>query len=168
MEYPVNKKKLLVTLTGGGFLWEAKSLIEGLGDGFHYHFVTTHDSPVGPGDVIPQDKVYTISRVTSMCDKNFIKKIRNFILCLRDSYRVITKVKPDVIICIGTSIAVPLCLWGKLLGKKTVYVESITRVSQASSTGKILSFFRLCDRHYVQWPEAEKLYKNAVYGGTVL
>ncbi|MCK4622630.1 MAG: hypothetical protein KAT62_10520 [Desulfuromonadales bacterium] len=168
MENPENKKKILVTLTGGGFRWEAKSLIEGLGDGFQYHFVTTHDSSVVPGDGIPEGEVHVITRVTTMADKRFIKKAKNFILCFRDSYRVIKKVRPDVIVCVGTSIAVPLCLWGKLLGRKTVYVESITRVSQASLTGKILSFFRLCDRHYVQWPEAVKLYKRAVYGGTVL
>jgi len=161
-------KKILVTLTGGGFRWEAQSLINGLGEDFQFHFVTTHDSPVLPGDGIPDGAVHVISRVTTMSDRGFIKKAKNFIFCFRDSYRLVKRLRPDAIVCIGTSIAVPLCFWGKLFGRKTVYVESITRVSQASLTGKILSFFRLCDRHYVQWPEAERLYKRSVYAGTVL
>jgi hypothetical protein len=63
---------------------------------------------------------------------------------------------------------VPLCFWGKLAGKTTVFVESITRVKRPSLTGRILSRFRLCDRLFVQWPEAVKLYKGAIYDGAVL
>jgi len=64
--------------------------------------------------------------------------------------------------------AVPLCLVGKLYGITTVFVESITRVSKPSSTGTLLTKLKLCDRFYVQWPGAAKLYRNAVFKGSVL
>ena len=54
-------KKVIVTITGGGFRWEAKSLIEGLGNGFQYHFVTTHDSPVVAADGLPAGDVHVIT-----------------------------------------------------------------------------------------------------------
>ncbi|WP_306533875.1 hypothetical protein [Geobacter sp.] len=160
--------KLIVTLTGGGFLWEAKALINGLGEGYEYHYVTTPDALVTSGDGMPHGEVHLISRVTSMSDNSLAKRMKNLVISIRDSYRVIKTVKPDAVICIGSSIAVPLCFWAKVFGKKAVFVESITRVTNPSFTGKILSTLGLCDRFYVQWPEAEKLYRGAVYRGSVL
>lgn len=165
----------MVTLTGGGFLWEAKALIKALGTGYCYHYVTAHydflKTPDAMGKLVsglPEGKIHTICRTTTMSEKSFWKRVRNTLISLRDAYKVIKKVDPIAVICIGTSLAIPLCFWAKVFRKRTIFVESITRVSQPSLTGKILSTLRLCDRFYVQWPEAVNLYRGSIYRGTVL
>lgn len=160
--------KVLVTLTGGGFLWEAKSLIKAMGPQYEFHYVTTPDS----GRDIPQDlplgELHVIAHVTTLSDRSFWKKAQNVLAACRDAFLLIRKVRPDAVIGVGTSISVPLLLWGRLFGCRTVFVESITRVSNPSLTGKILANLHLCSRLYVQWPEAEKLYRGAICRGTVL
>ena len=168
-------KKIMVTLTGGGFLWEAKALIKGLGDDYEYHYVTSYydflktpDAMAEQVSGIPEGKIYTIFRTTTMSEKSLGKKVRNTLISLRDAYKVIKKVEPVAVICIGTSLAVPLCFWARYFRRKAIFIESITRVSKPSLTGKILSSLRLCDRFYVQWPEAVHLYRGAIYRGGVL
>jgi UDP-N-acetylglucosamine:LPS N-acetylglucosamine transferase len=165
----MRKKKVLLTLTGGGFLWEAQSLANGLGSGLEYHYVTVPDAKGKVGVIdLPSGEVHFIEKITTMRSNSFSKKLGNSLVSFIGAYRVIRKVKPQAVICVGTSIAVPLCFWAKVFGIKSIFVESITRVTKPSLTGRILSAFRLCDRLYVQWPEAEGLYRGAVYRGTVL
>lgn len=164
----MNSKRLIVTLTGGGFRWEAESLIGGLGADFEYHYVTHGDSRSKPKPGLPDGPIHLIKKITTMSEKGFLRQSANFLRSFRDAWVVINRVKPDAIICVGTSAAVALCLCGKLKGIRTIYIESITRISKASLTGRLLSVFRLCDRHYVQWPEATRLYRRAIYRGTVL
>ena len=165
----LSKKKILVTLTGGGFLWEAQALIKGLGKDYDYHFVTTPDAlvKVGVAD-IPEGDVHIIKKPTTMNVKSSLKKVKNTLRSFRDACKVIRKVDPFAVICVGSSIAIPLCFWAKCFRKKAIFVETITRISKPSLTGKIISTLKLCDRFYVQWPEAVRLYKGAVYGGMVV
>jgi UDP-N-acetylglucosamine:LPS N-acetylglucosamine transferase len=165
---PTSKPKILVTLTGGGFLWEAKSLIKGLGDQFEFHYVTTPDAAGADRSDLPDGELHQVSHVTVMSQRTALKICRNLLASFGDARRVLRQVRPDAVVCVGSSIAVPLCLWARIMGVKAVFVESITRVSEPSKTGRILSALRLCDRIYVQWPEAEQLYARAFYRGTVL
>lgn len=168
---PTRRKTVLLTLTGGGFLYEALALGQSLADDFDLAFVTTYDSisMFREGRTgIPVGDVHTVSKLTTIGDSAFLTKLRNALLCFWDSYKVVRRVKPDAVVCVGSSIAVPLCFWARVFRVKSVFVESITRVTSPSTTGRILSVLRLCDRLYVQWPEAVGLYRNAVYKGMVL
>ncbi len=163
------RKKVMVTLTGGGFLWESLQLIKGVGSGLDYYFVTTPDSLSAIKTIqIPRGKIYVIEKITTMGNKSFLKILKNTFLSFVDAYKAFKKVNPVAVICVGSSIAIPLCFWAKFFRKKAIFVESITRVSQPSLTGKTLSFLGLCDRFYVQWPEAVRLYRGSEYQGTVL
>ena len=164
-----HKKKILVTLAGGGFLWEAQALIKGMGKDYDYHYVTTPDAVGKVGVVdIPDGKVHIIAKSTTINVKSSLKKVKNTLSSFRDAYKVIRKADPFAVICIGSSIAVPLCFWAKCFRKKAIFVETITRISKPSLTGKIISTLKLSDRFYVQWPEGVNLYKGAIYAGTVL
>ncbi|MEM7715539.1 MAG: UDP-N-acetylglucosamine--LPS N-acetylglucosamine transferase, partial [Cyanobacteria bacterium P01_A01_bin.68] len=56
-------------------------------------------------------------------------------------------------------VAVPFIAIGKLLGAKTVFVESITRVKTLSLSAKLV---RPClDALYVHWPQLLKHYPQA-------
>jgi hypothetical protein len=48
---------------------------------------------------------------------------------------------------------------GKLLGAKTIFIESITRVEQLSLSARLVLPF--LDSLYVHWPKLRILYPNA-------
>lgn len=163
-----DKGRVLLTLAGGGFLWQSLSVARSLHDGFDLHLVSAEPSHAYAGQVLPPVPFYLMTRITIMGDRYWWQRARNLAIGLRDARRIIGEVRPDAIVCVATSMAVPLCLVGKLYGITTVFVESITRVSKPSSTGTLLTKLKLCDRFYVQWPGAAKLYRNAVFKGSVL
>jgi UDP-N-acetylglucosamine:LPS N-acetylglucosamine transferase len=104
------------------------------------------------------EKVYWVemqeARMLLRACKNFLKAL--FIL---------RKSQPDLVISTGASLAVPFLLASKLFGIKTVFIESISRSSELSLTGKLL--YNLVDEFYVQWPECVERYPRAQYRGIV-
>lgn len=165
---PPAKGRVLLTLAGGGFLWQSLSVARGLQETFDLHLVSAEPSHAYADQVMPPVPFHLMSRITIMGDRHWWQRARNAAVGIRDARRIIAAVRPDAIVCVATSMAVPLCLIGKLHGITTVFVESITRVSKPSSTGNLLTRLRLCDRFYVQWPDAARLYPNAVFKGSVL
>ncbi len=60
---------------------------------------------------------------------------------------------------------IPLCLLGKALGKKLIFIESFAKVNTPTLTGRLLYHF--ADRFYIQWPELQESYPKAVYQGYI-
>lgn len=89
------------------------------------------------------------------------KACRNFIKALI----ILRKSRPDLLVCTGAGLAVPFIFASKLYGIKTVFIESISRSSQLSLSGRIV--YNLVDEFYVQWPECVERYPKAQYRGIV-
>jgi len=81
------------------------------------------------------------------------------------SFRILRRERPEVIICTGVLAMIPLCLIGKIMGSKLVYIESFAKVSTPTLTGRLLYHF--ADKFYVQWPELLSVYPKATYLGSV-
>jgi UDP-N-acetylglucosamine:LPS N-acetylglucosamine transferase len=79
---------------------------------------------------------------------------------------ILRKSKPDLLISTGAGLAVPFILASKLYGIKTVFIESISRSSSLSLSGRIVYY--LVDEFYVQWPECVERYPKAQYKGVVV
>lgn len=95
-------------------------------------------------------------------DRNIINLIRNSFF----AFKILRHEKPHVIITTGAGVGVPFIYVGKLLGIKTIYIESITRLKDLSLSGKLV--YPVVDNLLVQWPELEKRYKKAVFAGQVI
>lgn len=158
--------KVMITLTGGGYLYEAMALEKEISNIGEFCYVTANDCAV-PSDFSGRE-VYTIPAVTTVAAPGKLQVARKLISAIAASISVLRKSRPDVIVAVGTSLAVPLAIAGKFFCVQFIFVESITRVTSPSTTGRILSLLRLADRIYVQWPESERLYRGAIYKGTVL
>lgn len=80
---------------------------------------------------------------------------------------ILLRERPDAVISTGSEIAIPAFVWARIVGAKTIYIESWCRVRALSKTGKIV--YPLSDLFLVQWPElAEKNSGKLRYEGTVL
>jgi beta-1,4-N-acetylglucosaminyltransferase len=80
---------------------------------------------------------------------------------------ILLKERPCWVISDGAEIAIPAFFAAKLLATKTMFIESVCRVSSPSFTGKIV--YPLSDVFFVQWPDLLCKYgSKARYEGGVL
>lgn len=87
------------------------------------------------------------------------RNIPNLLRNLGLAWQIVNKEKPDLILTTGAGVAVPFIIVGKLVGSKTIFIESITRIKQLSlSTRLVLPFL---DILYVQWPQLKVRYPQA-------
>jgi len=94
--------------------------------------------------------------------REFLPALTNFARALA----ILRQSRPDMLVSTGSSLAVPFILAAKLLGVRTLFVESISRVSELSMSGRLI--YNLADEFYVQWPECAQRHTRAVYRGMVL
>lgn len=80
-----------------------------------------------------------------------------------ESFFLLIKEKPDLIISTGADVAVPTCIIGKLLGIKLIYIESGGNVITPSLSGKLI--YPFADLFIVQWRPTLKNFPSAVYSG---
>lgn len=107
------------------------------------------------------DRQYMVNQINRK-EKGFLI---HFLKLIVRAFKIMRKEKPDVVISTGALATVPFCLWGKLFGKKIVYIESFARIDSPSLTGKIMRPF--ADLFIVQWEEMLKFFPNAVYTGGI-
>ncbi|MDF5724751.1 MAG: UDP-N-acetylglucosamine--LPS N-acetylglucosamine transferase [Rhizonema sp. PD37] len=82
---------------------------------------------------------------------------------LPETLKILRLEKPDVVISTGASLAINFAFLGKLLGKKFIFIESISRSYGLSISGRIV--YSISDEFYVQWPELCEKYKKAIFRG---
>jgi len=89
-----------------------------------------------------------------------------FFFNLLEAWKILRKERPRVILSTGAGPVVPFALVGKLLGVKTIFVETFTRVTKPSLTGRIM--YRLADRFFYQWKPLESYFPKGIYGGPLV
>ncbi|MAG18445.1 MAG: polysaccharide biosynthesis protein [Candidatus Diapherotrites archaeon] len=93
--------------------------------------------------------------------RNPIATIKSFF----QSINVLRKENPEVIVSTGADVGLVVCVAGKILGKKIVFIESFCRPTKPGISGKIAYLFS--DLFIYQWKELEKYYPKGVYGGSI-
>jgi beta-1,4-N-acetylglucosaminyltransferase len=95
-------------------------------------------------------------------NRNLTNLIRNTWL----AWKLLRKERPDVILTTGAGVAVPFIFLGRLLGIRTIYLESLTRISELSLTGHLV--YPIADRFIVQWDGLAQRYRRAEYHGKIV
>lgn len=72
---------------------------------------------------------------------------------------------PKAIITTGSHTAVPMCLLGKLLGRKVIWILSYARIKSRAASADFI--YPIADKFIIQWPEPQKFYKKAIYLGGI-
>lgn len=148
-----NKKplKICITCSAGGHLKQAITIAKFLN---YEKYLVTYSVP-HLKKILNEMKIYTITHPK----RKPILLFRNAI----QSIKVLFKEKPDLIISTGADVTVCICLMGKLMGAKLIYIESGGNVYTPSLTGKILHPF--ADLFIVQWQPMLSNFKKAILGG---
>lgn len=78
--------------------------------------------------------------------------------------RIVRKEKPDAIITTGAAPGLMCLLAGKILGRKTIWIDSIANVQHLSASGRIAAKF--ATRVYTQWKDLAT--DKIVFAGNIL
>jgi UDP-N-acetylglucosamine:LPS N-acetylglucosamine transferase len=98
--------------------------------------------------------------------KNLGKNPLKYIISIPLIVKTLIYEKPDIIISTGSEIAIPVFFTARLLGIRTMFIESLCRVKEPSMTGKII--YPISSVFLVQWKQLLKKYgKKAQYWGRV-
>jgi len=92
-------------------------------------------------------------------NRNVVNLVRN----LRLALTVFRRLRPKAVVTTGAGVAVPFCYVGRLFGARVVFIESFSRISEPSLTGRLVH--PVANRFFVQWPELRKRYRKAEYHG---
>jgi UDP-N-acetylglucosamine:LPS N-acetylglucosamine transferase len=146
-------KKILAVASVGGH-WVQLLRLKPAFENTELCFMTTKQSFA---NMVPGHKFYVIPDFNRN-DK--IKIISSFFMI----FSIIRKERPNLIITTGAAPGLMALFAGKLLGVKTVWVDSIANVDKLSLSGKIA--VRIADRVYTQWPELAD--SKITFSGNVL
>jgi len=97
-------------------------------------------------------------------DANKDELINTFKLAVQ-SFKLVIKIKPDVVVSTGAAVGVMAIIFAKLMGKKTIWIDSIANVKTMSLSARIVKPF--CDLWLTQWQDLARTY-GANYAGKVL
>ena len=98
-------------------------------------------------------------------NRSEIKVIYNIIINTIKSLKIFLKENPDIIISTGALSTIPMCIIGKVFGKKIIFIESFAKINSPTLTGKLI--YKFADRFYVQWHTMKEFYPNAIYKGGI-
>jgi len=101
--------------------------------------------------------------VVGECNRQHpVRVIKVLLRCIRIAFRE----RPDVVISTGAAAGCLLCLLGKMLGAKIIWIDSITNVERISLSGRMVRC--VADLFLVLWPELAGRYKKVEYVGAVV
>lgn len=93
---------------------------------------------------------------------SIIGYIRNFF----EAVKIFIKYRPKVVISTGAGIAIFLFIIARLMGSKTIYIESGCRISHPSRTGRLL--YPFSKQFIIQSPELSIYFPRAIYVNPLL
>lgn len=86
--------------------------------------------------------------------------------CLKSFYYFV-KYNPDVIVTTGANTAAAMCCFGKLFGKKVIYIDSYAKRTSPTVTGKCIYKLNAYTTFVVQWKSMLEFYPKAEYWGGI-
>ncbi len=144
------KVKICIVSSCGGHLTEVRALKPAYER--YDHFYVINDVVTLPADMA--DRTYFIRHA----ERNWLVLVNFW-----EAWQILRKECPTIILSTGAGPVVPFAIVGKLLGIRSIFIETFARLLERSWSGAIM--YRLADRFFYQWESLRPLYPKATYGG---
>lgn len=148
-------KKILAVSSAGGH-WTQLMLISDAFIDSELTFMTTSVNP--QLNMRPAN-----SRVITVLQANLTQKAKILILAVQVLYHLVF-LRPDIVISTGAAPGFFAVFYGKFLGAKTIWLDSIANHEKPSLSGRRVQPY--CDKFLVQWPHLSS--DSSEYWGKVL
>lgn len=104
---------------------------------------------------------HAIAKIPDFNRKNLLAVIRFF----PESYRLIRKLKPTHVISTGAAPGIVAMMMARILGCKTLWIDSVANTKKLSMSGRIACFF--ASEVFTQWEHLDGSH-GAKYAGKVI
>ena len=150
-------RRLLIVASSGGHIFEMFCLRSFWGDKSRAWV----SFPTSDAQYLLRDEpeVYWAAHPTV---RNVPNLLRNMVL----AWRLLRRLRPDLVLTTGSGVAVPFLWLARLTGIPTIFVESITRITEISLTARLVRPFTT--RMLVQWPELLGRYPGVEHHGRIV
>jgi UDP-N-acetylglucosamine:LPS N-acetylglucosamine transferase len=157
----MKKKRVLFVSSTGGHLNELLRLNKCF-DNYDYYLVT---EKMKTNDYLKDKYKGKVSYLVygtkhHMLTYPFVLLINCFI-CLF----IYIKHHPDYIVSTGAHVGGVMCLIGKILGSKVIFIETFANINTKTATGRLV--YKFADKFIVQWDSMKDIYPNAIDGGWI-
>ena len=160
----MKKKKVMFISSTGGHLEELTQLKE-MFSNYDYHIVTEKTkSNLSLKKKYPNRVSFLTYGTYTTLSKKITYPFKLLLNCFKSLF-IYIKFRPKYIVSTGAHTAGPMCLLGKMLGSKIIFIERFANSKTKSKTGTLV--YKFADLFIVQWEEMLELYPNAVYGGWI-
>lgn len=150
-------KKVCLVSSGGGHLEQLKQL---------YNVIDKNDTFfVVPSSKATENMKYKKHLISDVNRDGHMKFIFSLIQITFQSILIYIKERPDIVISTGALTALPMCVISKAFRKKLIFIESFARIETPNKSGKFA--YKIADVFIIQWPELQKYYPKAIYGGWI-
>ncbi len=130
--------RILAIASGGGH-WEQLLIISAAFDGHEVSFANTLDG-------LAERSGIAECRVISDCNRDQpLASLRS----AWDSLALILRIRPEIVVTTGAAPGLIALFWGRLLGARTIWIDSVANSEQLSMSGKIAR--RIAHLHLTQW-----------------
>ncbi|GAB1404971.1 MAG: glycosyltransferase [Lentimicrobiaceae bacterium] len=150
----MSKLKVLAIASSGGHWTQLMRLIPAFKE-HHIIYVTTNN---GYRKQVNGSEFYPVSDATRWQKLKLIKM--GF-----EVGKIVLNKKPDVVVSTGAAPGLMAIIWAWLMGKQSVWIDSIANVDRISMSGRIAKKF--CTFHLTQWEHLADN-KSTLFKGTVI
>ncbi|MFW9967164.1 MAG: hypothetical protein ACFFEA_08415 [Candidatus Thorarchaeota archaeon] len=159
-------KRIAVVLGRGGHTAQTFALIDLLGKRFRYLYLFGIMDRLTPKKIRIRGKSLPVFAPRLLPQDSRIMSVIRTLFTLLLSFIYFVIYRPVAVVSCGTGLTVPVFYAARILGIRTVFIESMSRVESLSITGRLLR--GKTDLFIVQWPGLADRVPNAVYGGQLL
>jgi beta-1,4-N-acetylglucosaminyltransferase len=154
--------KLLIVLGGGGHTTEMLKLVDLLGPDHEYHYLLVKEVQFSEDRIKRKGSIHSVRRPRGRHDSILVALVNSAIAGAQIA-SILATVRPQAVIGCGPAISVLASVMGKLLRAKAIYIETGSRVSTLSKSGKLM--YNIADLFLVQWPSLQDRYPRSIYAG---
>ncbi|MDD2878133.1 MAG: hypothetical protein PHT60_12955 [Acidiphilium sp.] len=161
---PGTKPVALFVIPGGGFTFETKCLLGQLKDDLEFIYLTTRFGGEPGTEGIPPGIGHEVPMFSSLTQPSWRQSLKAFMVTFFTTLSVIREDGVGILVAVGGSHAVPMLLAGRMMRRKTVFIESITRVDKLSNTGRLVYSLHIASCFIVQWPNLKNSFPSSRLG----
>ncbi len=147
--------KICLVCSAGGHLTQIRRL-EKFYRKYEYFFVTFFSKPIE--ELAIRERFYFV--------KDPERNPYKFLVNIFQSLKVFLKENPDVIISTGAGVAIAMCWWARLFGKRVIFIEDWCVVQKPSFSGRMV--YPIANLFIIQWEQLQKYYPHAKLRGALI
>lgn len=161
---PTTRPLALTVISGGGFTFETKRLLQSLADHMDFVYLRTEFGGTPGENGLPPGGAHPVPSFATVVQPSHRQSMAAFAATFAATVRLLRRERIRLVVAVGCSHAIPMFLAARALSCRTAFAESITRVDRLSATGRIVYRLRLADRFVIQWPALQGRYPASRLG----